>query len=1304
MKYDVFLSHNSSDKPHVRALHDWLSRNGVRSFLDENDLEPGDVLTDALGVAMDESSSAIICIGEHGEGPWHGEEMNTLLGRSLKMARTQNEFRLIPVLLPDADTTTMRWFLQTRLWVDLSRGITGADAELFRLKAAIMGEKGAPVNLDSDLNPYRGLEAFRVEDGRFFFGRSRESVELAEKVRRSRFCVITGPSGNGKSSLARAGLNSEAALKVLPELAVWKRVTFKPGQGFLRSLLLQLHSHLPSEQRGPLVDKAIASIMPPVGLPTADSWAEAVNQHLEAFFPGDDETVLLLVDQFEEIFTHRGIGTATESDRLDRARLVMDGLATLRERGNRRWRILLTVRSDFYQRCRVSEAFWSLLEKEHLRLELDELNEDGWREAIKGPASRAGAYLEAGLVETMMKDVYRQRGSMPLLQLALQSLWNLREGACLTHAAYLKVGGVTNALQQRAESCLENLKDENSEYFAIARNLLLRLVSPGEGVGDTRRRAERREFEWENTDRLSFDYVLQELTSTENRLLVTDGDSVEIVHEVLIRDCPTIRGWIELARPEIPMLRRLTHAAYRWEDNKRDAIFLSPADPPRELKRWIRGATLRLTTLERKFWEFSRSARGRLLSEKRHTQRALREEQERRITTAEDARIAAELAEKKVIKRSRIAIGVAVFAIMLFVMTGWYGYQADVSKRETEKALAEAFYHRIGDDESLSKIEEDAIWDLMNVTAQRESVSEFLIQKWFAKDSSPLRYAKNGFSGFRGAATLNGINEFSDNLATKILDDLREKEVDFFFQLSGHVEAIKALPETTKDTNFTNDLLDILIKEANGERMIEIVEAFESIPKSSFDDEVARKLRDAVLSEKTDYDTLNALCEVLKQFADVVMTPEFASQLHDALLRKGDSYRFSFSVDDAVRALPISRRDSDLANRLFEGLLENEDAKDEFITSIVGAIHALPAASIDPEQVGTVRDTFFLRTDIPLQPAIGEVVQSFPPSFLDIAFVESLLSELLDEDPRMERLQGVVEALCAVPDPLKDSALASRLLDCLLSVPDKELYWHGVGKVIKSIPTSSFRAEYAPRVRDALMVEEDFNRNSALVEAIRKYMVTSTDPQFSNDLLSAILIDENVANNRKDWLFAAFKEAINGLEIEDLSLLVDRCIEALPLKDRGRKEYELQHDYCLKALLVLVASDARFPVAIQLWALDLLLRDEEWIEVDDVLRSDIERLSANLGERDLESLVDVLKWPICFGDSMKIVIDAIENSPSMREKDVHFHGNLFTFVDLAPSLGVKNLDTVPIRPSLDAAIKEWKEWEKRRFVSLQETP
>ncbi|MEZ0275644.1 MAG: TIR domain-containing protein, partial [Roseimicrobium sp.] len=242
MEYDVFLSHNSKDKTFVRGLANWLSDHGVRHYLDEQVLLPGDVLTEKLGAAMEASRSAIVCIGPHGEGPWHREEMDTLLNRAIKISRSKNEFRLIPVLLPNADTSKLKWFLETRLWCDLSNGIAGSGTELQRLKQAILGEKGsATATIDPKFNPYCGLRAFDRDDATFFFGRTAEIRELVQLVKDRRFGCIVGPSGNGKSSLARAGLYTETAENALPGISQWKRVVATPGTSLIRSILNQLY-------------------------------------------------------------------------------------------------------------------------------------------------------------------------------------------------------------------------------------------------------------------------------------------------------------------------------------------------------------------------------------------------------------------------------------------------------------------------------------------------------------------------------------------------------------------------------------------------------------------------------------------------------------------------------------------------------------------------------------------------------------------------------------------------------------------------------------------------------------------------------------------------------------------------------------------------------------------------------------------------------------------------------------------------------------------------------------------------------
>ena len=53
MRHDVFLSHDSDDKPTVRKLRATLKKRGVRVWLDEDELRPGQRWIHGLEEALD---------------------------------------------------------------------------------------------------------------------------------------------------------------------------------------------------------------------------------------------------------------------------------------------------------------------------------------------------------------------------------------------------------------------------------------------------------------------------------------------------------------------------------------------------------------------------------------------------------------------------------------------------------------------------------------------------------------------------------------------------------------------------------------------------------------------------------------------------------------------------------------------------------------------------------------------------------------------------------------------------------------------------------------------------------------------------------------------------------------------------------------------------------------------------------------------------------------------------------------------------------------------------------------------------
>jgi hypothetical protein len=99
--YDVFLSHNSKDKPAVETFAARLmDEAGIKVWLDKWNLIPGEPWQEEIERALDQSQTCAVFLGPGGFGGWHHEEMRAALNRRVE-GRTP-KFRVIPVLLPGA--------------------------------------------------------------------------------------------------------------------------------------------------------------------------------------------------------------------------------------------------------------------------------------------------------------------------------------------------------------------------------------------------------------------------------------------------------------------------------------------------------------------------------------------------------------------------------------------------------------------------------------------------------------------------------------------------------------------------------------------------------------------------------------------------------------------------------------------------------------------------------------------------------------------------------------------------------------------------------------------------------------------------------------------------------------------------------------------------------------------------------------------------------------------------------------------------------------------------------------------------
>lgn len=641
-EFDVFLSYSSVDGTSVEWLAQRLRQTGFVPFLDAWNLVPGGSWQQDLAKALEDSATAAVFIGQ-GEGPWRNQEMQLALDKAV---RSRDDWRVIPVLLPGARDDQIPPFLKLRTWVDFRPGLD--DEQVFRrLVAGIRGEavEAGSYSLPDEPAPYRGLLRFEAAQADYFFGRETDIQRLIGKLTHQKFVAIVGASGSGKSSLVLAGLLPKLAEDALPGSRDWNVLTIRPGGNPLRSLAEAVALLAPPTERLGLVEELTVQL------------ARSNNSLRGALVTRamvSPRPLLLVIDQFEEVFTQH------EETRDDTPRFIAN-LAGVLELGGNQVRVVITLRADFLDRCLQFPLLRKLLEDGQLLL--GDLGDEELREAIIQPARKVGAFFEKGLVNAILREVEDQRGALPLLQHALYELWRARRGPWLTLDAYEESGGVSGALERRAQQTFDSLSPEQK---LIARNILLRLTSLEDGTRETRRRAPREELYPKAAERREVDAVLERLASPEARLVVADQETVEVTHEALIEKWETLRGWLRDNRRELRLQRRLTETAVRWKEHSKDPGDLFRGATLAEAEEWLEKHAGAPTPLELEFLEASRELRDQ------ETRREL-----------ENARRSAAEAEARV-RRSRRIIALLALVLLVVVALASWGFWAERRARTAQ--------------------------------------------------------------------------------------------------------------------------------------------------------------------------------------------------------------------------------------------------------------------------------------------------------------------------------------------------------------------------------------------------------------------------------------------------------------------------------------------------------------------------------------------------------------------------------------------------------------------------------------------
>ncbi|MBE2267017.1 MAG: toll/interleukin-1 receptor domain-containing protein, partial [Anaerolinea sp.] len=560
MSAHVFVSYATLDRQLVDRLRDELAKHDLNVWIDHQNLKPGTFNWEfAVRDAIEKSSVVLLVATPHARRSVYVQDeiaIAQMYARELLPVWLDGDHWIdcVPMGLGRAQYLDLRRERYVSTFSELVTTLHNlvqttarSDAAHAELPVSVAPSPFAP------RNPYKGLAAFSESDAGDFFGRDDLIDTLVTTImgqQSERFLAVIGASGSGKSSLIMAGVVPKLKQRSELDHQSWLYLpTITPGKHPLASLASILTEVSGTDATGALADPS----------------TRGLHRIVEQLAGTTYQRVVLVVDQFEELFT--------QTEREDERRQFIDNLTTAATEPNGWLTVILTMRADFYDRPMSYAELGRLIRTSNqslLPMTISELYS-----AIEKPAALPTVQLEfeSGLVASIVFDLRDETsalaGALPLLQFALERLYDMRHERKLTWAAYERIGGVRGAIGNHAEAMFNGLD-------AATQNALPRvfwaLVSVDERGEATRRRAPLSDFKDEAAA------LVNALINA--RLLISDRDKVsgapyvEVAHESLLRNWKRLVEWIRETADDLRLLRKTEIAAAEWDLNGRPDYLL----------------------------------------------------------------------------------------------------------------------------------------------------------------------------------------------------------------------------------------------------------------------------------------------------------------------------------------------------------------------------------------------------------------------------------------------------------------------------------------------------------------------------------------------------------------------------------------------------------------------------------------------------------------------------------------------------------------------------------------------------------
>ncbi len=662
------------------------------------------------------------------------------------------------------------------------------------------------------LNPFPGLRPFTQEEDYLFFGREEQSIQLLQRLRGHRFVAVVGTSGSGKSSLVRCGLLSELlGGKMLQAGSDWEIAITHPGGSplaLLADALLEADLYDADQEHARENLQATLS-RSHFGL------VEAIRQSDLA----QDTNVLLVVDQFEEIFRFHQAGQLQQEIASEFVSLLLEAVSQTAVPIY----VVLTMRSDFIGECSQFEGLAELVnEAEFL---IPRLTRDQYKRVIEGPIRVGGGDISPRLLQRLLNDLGQQADQLPCLQHALMRTWEAwslqGHDRPIDLEDYQRVGRMAGALSQHADEVYEALASDRERD--LARGIFQALT-----VQESENRGIRRPHRLENlcqileVDQEQLQPIVDAYRQSGVTFLMPPAEVelrrntvIDISHESLMRVWTRLRQWVDEEAQAVGIYRRLAESASLHREGKagfyRDpelGIALAWQQSRQPNSAW---AERYQSGFEQAISYLGDSKEAAEAEQRRvETERKQQLEQAERLAQSESRR--AEEQARAAVRLRRLATCVGAVAILAMIATAF----AMVARRESKRN--EAYAERQAEEANLQR--RKAV-DAQRATEQALDVARDAEQRArefrYATDMQLVSALLNDDSGDVNQA-LSRLRDHDPETNPDLspADDLRGFEWHYFKRLVNARSAVfGGYDEPFVDATLTSDR-EIVGLDANG--------------------------------------------------------------------------------------------------------------------------------------------------------------------------------------------------------------------------------------------------------------------------------------------------------------------------------------------------------------------------------------------------------------------------------------------------------------------------------------------------------